>query len=84
MRRVKIEIPQYRAFIDFMAVTGLRYEEAVNAWNLIIELTRQGKLSDYYVENRQVLEHFRFREIFIRKSKKAFISFASKDIDEQL
>jgi intergrase/recombinase len=80
MRRIKMEIPEYAAFIDFMAATGLRYEEAINAWNLIIELARKGSLSDYYKENKQVLEHFRFREVFIRKSKKAFMSFVSDSL----
>jgi len=80
IRNVKVAIPEYAAFMDFATVTGLRYEEAVNAWNLIIELTQQGKLSEYYKEDKQVLEHFRFKDIFIRRSKKAFVSFVSKSL----
>ena len=31
VRRVKEETPEYAVFMDFMATTGLRYEEAVNS-----------------------------------------------------
>jgi hypothetical protein len=77
MRRVKQAFPGFALFIDFMAATGLRYVEAVNSWNLIVDLAKRGRLTDYYDEHKQVLEHFRFKDLFIRRSKKAFISFVS-------
>jgi len=80
VRRVKEETLEYAVFMDFMAATGLRYEESVNSWNLIINLASQGRLNQYYKAENEVLEHFRFKETFIRKSKKAFISFVSKDL----
>jgi hypothetical protein len=79
MKSAKAEVPDYADFVDLAAGTGLRYEEAVNAWNLTIDLAQKGKLSDYYKEAKQVLEHFRFKDLFIRRSKKAFISFVAKD-----
>jgi hypothetical protein len=78
MREVKRLCPEYGGFVDFMAATGLRYEESVNSWNLIIQLARENALGKYYNERRQVLEHFRFKELFLRNSKKAFISFIAK------
>jgi len=47
---------------------------------MIIQLSKQGKLNEYYNEANECLEHFRFKEVFIRKSKKAFISFVPKDL----
>jgi intergrase/recombinase len=66
--------------MDFMAATGLRYEEAINSWNLIIKLNAQGKLGTYYSREKRALEHFRFGETFIRRTKKAFVSFVSEDL----
>jgi Uma2 family endonuclease len=60
--------------------TSLRYEEAVNAYGLIIELSSEGRLKDYYNAYNDTLEHFRFRELFIRNSKKVFISFVSEEM----
>jgi len=73
---VKKERPELSEFMDLMAVSGLRLIEAFNSFNLQGRLAREGKLdSSYFVADKNVLEHFRFKEIFIRKSKKAFVSF---------
>ncbi len=78
IRAVKKERPELTEFLDFMAVTGLRLIEAFNSYNLIIRLKAEGKLDSYYVAD--ILEHFRFKEIFIRKSKKAFVSFVPQEL----
>ena len=80
IRRVKEAVPDYAVFMDFIAATGLRYKEAVNSWNLIIMLAGEGRLGDYYRVENEVLEHFRFKETFIRRSKKAFISFTPEGL----
>jgi intergrase/recombinase len=64
----------------YITITGLRLDEAVQSYNMIIQLSKQGKLNEYYNEANECLEHFRFKEVFIRKSKKAFISFVPKDL----
>jgi intergrase/recombinase len=84
IRQVKTAFPLFATFMDFMAATGLRYEEAINSWNLIIELNGQGKLGTYYSGEKRVLEHFRFRETFIRRTKKAFVSFVSEDLLKEI
>jgi hypothetical protein len=71
-------------FMDFMATTGMRYEESVESYNLIVKLSREGKLDQYYDCDREVLEHFRFKEIFLRRTKKAFISFVPKELIESI
>ena len=72
IRQVKAIVPDHAAFLDLMAATGLRFEEAINSWNLIIRLG-ENRLGEYY--KSETLEHFRFKELFIRRTKKAFISF---------
>jgi intergrase/recombinase len=76
IRSVKRVRPGLSVFVDFMAVTGMRLVEALNSYNLIIKLNEEGRLDEYYDVEREVLEHFRFKEVFFRHSKKAFISFA--------
>jgi intergrase/recombinase len=66
--------------MDFMTVTGLRFDEAAGSYNLIIKLAQENKLDEYYNAEREILKHFRFIEIFIRRTKKAFISFITKEL----
>jgi len=84
IRQVKEHFPYLSDFMDFIAVTGLRLNEAVESHNLIIELEAQGKLDAYYNRDRQVLEHFRFKETFIRGSKKVFISFVLAELVDRI
>ncbi len=48
---------------------GLRADEVCNAIRLI-----QQDVKDYYNVDRQILEHYKHKAIFIRRSKKAYIS----------
>jgi len=84
IRQVKEHFPHLSDFMDFLAVTGLRLNEAVESHNLIIELEAQGKLDAYYKKERQALEHFRFKETFIRGSKKVFISFVPAELVDRM
>jgi hypothetical protein len=84
IRQVKEHFPHLSEFMDFLAVTGLRLNEAVDCHNLIIELEAEGKLDAYYKKERRVLEHFRFKETFIRGSKKVFISFAPAELVDRI
>jgi len=81
IRDFKEARPDYSVFMDFDAVTGLRLSEAVNSYNLIIKLTAEGTLSkNYYNVKTGFLEHFHFKELFIRKSKKAFVSYVPLEL----
>ncbi len=69
------------AVIKFALLTGLRPSEAYESVRLII--TTSGKIAEsskepqYYNPEQQTLEHFRFAEIFLRPTKKAFLSHLS-------
>jgi intergrase/recombinase len=80
VKQVKMERPELSDFVEFVTVSGLRLEEAVNSYNLIINLAKQDRLNEYYNEANSTLEHFRFKDLFIRRSKKAFVSFVPKDL----
>jgi hypothetical protein len=47
----------------------------VQSYNLIIKLSKEGKISQYYDSER---------EIFLRHVKKAFISFVPKALTERI
>lgn len=84
IQKVKSISPDYALFMDFMVVTGLRYCEAVKSTNLVIQLSKENKLNKYYNERKEILEHYQFKDIFIRRTKKAFISFIPKDFIGQI
>jgi hypothetical protein len=84
IRLAKRECPDFDEFMDLMLATGLRFEEGVNCYNLIVELSKEGKLKDYYDSEREILEHFKFKDIFMRRTKKAFISFVPKELIERI
>ena len=81
---VKAKLPKLCCFMDFTVVNGLRYEESVKAYNLIINLAKEGKLSEYYNAETETLEHFRFKKLFIRRTKKAFLSFIPKQLIKRI
>ena len=63
--------------IKFNCLTGLRPNEALQA----IRLVKSGHPTiSYYNQDRQCLEHFRYPEIFLRRTKSAYISL----VDNQL
>jgi hypothetical protein len=80
---VKEACPDYSVFMDFIAITGLRLTEAINSFNLIISLTKEGSLTQkYFNVDFGFLEHFRFKETFIRSCKKAFVSYVPLEMLE--
>jgi len=65
----------YATFVEFVLISGLRKTEAIEAFNLIVNLSKKEKLSEYYNSDFNSLEHFRYPKKFIRGSKNVFFSF---------
>jgi hypothetical protein len=85
IRDVKDCRPGFSDFMDFISVTGLRLSEAVNSYNLIIKFSRENTLAEkYYNVKTGFLEHYRFKETFIRSSKKAYVSFVPLELLERI
>jgi len=66
------------SFIDFVLATGMRPTEALESFNLIKELHEKDRLGDYYKDGW--LEHFRYEKLFLRRTKKVYVSYAPKEI----
>jgi hypothetical protein len=73
-----------KLFLRFLAVTGLRKNEAITSLNMIIELSSMGNLCDYYNEELSVLEHFKYGKLFLRGTKNAYISFVSREMISEI
>jgi len=84
IRQVKKARPDFETFMDFIAVTGLRLVEAVESYNLIVELAKEGRLNEYYDSEKEVLEHYKFKDRFLRKAKKVFVSFVPKELVQKI
>jgi intergrase/recombinase len=64
------------AIIRFAVLTGLRPSEACESVRLINCLEN---FKTYYNPETETLEHFRFPDIFLRTTKKAYLSYLSTD-----
>ena len=65
-------------------ISGLRKGEAVNSFNLIVELSQQNRLPEYYNSNIEILEHFRFADLFLRATKKVYISIVPENLVSEI
>lgn len=70
---------QIGKIIKFNVLTGLRPSEAIESVRLI---SGKDTYQSYYNPERQVLEHFRFPKVFIRRTKTAYISVVTPEILE--
>jgi hypothetical protein len=71
---------KYATVLVFAALTGLRPNEACDSCRLIVELSENNQLSNYLNEELMMLQHFKYKNIFLRNSKNAYISFISKEL----
>jgi hypothetical protein len=69
------EFPRFTNILIFNTLTGLRPTEAVESFNLL-----SASAKNYLSKDGKRLEHFRFPSIFIRRTKKAFVSIMNKEI----
>jgi intergrase/recombinase len=74
----------YRLFLRFVLLSGLRKGEALKSFNKIIELAQSNKLAEYYNRELLILEHFRYPNEFLRGTKNVYISILPSDLIEQI
>lgn len=78
LRNTYSSVPrEYGNKLQFATLTGLRPGEACQSVNLI-----QTDLDNYLKKDRTILEHYRYPDIFIRHTKKAYLSVVNDDIVE--
>jgi len=84
IHEIKGNFPGLETFLEFVLVSGLRFSEAINSYDLIIDLAKENRLNEYYIEDREVLEHFRFKKLFLRNTKKVFVSFVPRELIKRI
>ena len=68
-----------KLYLKFMLLSGLRKNEGIQSFNLIIDLNKQNKLGEYFNIELSALEHFRYKQ-FLRNSKNVYISIIPKEL----
>jgi len=66
----------YGNILLFNALTGLRPEEAIQS----IKLLHNNESCNNYLKDNIILEHYKFPSIFIRRTKKAYISLVNDTV----
>jgi intergrase/recombinase len=81
LKQVIQKLPkEYSTVLVFDALTGLRPNEAVMSCRLITELSEKKILDRYSDKDLLMLQHFKFPELFLRRSKNAYISFITPQL----
>ena len=71
-------------YLRFVLMSGLRKSEAIESFNLMIELHDKENLSAYYNEKLGTIEHFKYPDTFFRRTKNVFISMIPKRMIYQI
>jgi len=79
--RVVKKVPKgYALALAFQRLTGVRPQEAIQSLHLISKLQAEEKLGDYYDTELNMLQHFKYESLFLRRTKNVFISFVSPEL----
>src|SRR4030067_1844763 len=73
-----------KLWLRFNLLTGLRKEESITAFNQIIQLSKDGKLGEYYNQEVGLLEHFKYGALFLRHTKNCYISIVTKELINEI
>jgi intergrase/recombinase len=65
-------------------LSGLRKQEAIQSFNLIIKLYDKGEISNYYNAKLKALEPWKYKALFLRRTKNAFITFIPESLVMQI
>jgi hypothetical protein len=77
IKKAIIDYPRFSNIFGFNVLTGLRPAEAIESFNLLMDPVKR---PDYLSKDQRTIEHLRFPSIFLRKTKKAFISVVNAEI----
>ena len=84
---IRVLPTQYSRFLLFCTLTGLRGSEAIESVRLINCLLVDKSVTgnnlvnvEYYNPEQKILQHYRFPELFIRRTKAVYISVVNDEI----
>ncbi len=69
--------PRFTNILTFNVLTGLRPAECIESFNL---LSSSEHRDEYLSKDGKMLEHFKFPSVFLRRTKKVFISIMNENI----
>jgi hypothetical protein len=69
-----VHVDNEKLYLRFALLPGVRKEEAIKSFNLIINLSQQNKLNEYYNEELGILEHFKYGDLFLRQTKSLYLN----------
>ena len=70
-------------YLRFMLLSGVRATEGIKAFNLLVELGANYK-EEYFNKDTGFLEHFRYPELFLRRSKNVYVSAVPKELLDEI
>ena len=76
--------PNEKLYLQFTLKSGLRKHESQTAFNKIIELSKEGRLSEYFNSETQTLQHYIYPELSNRKTKRVYISIVDNALISQI
>lgn len=74
----------YKLFLRFVLLSGLRKGEAIKSFNKIIDLAENGRLNEYYDSSLSILQHFKYPNVFLRGTKNVYISILPNNLIQQI
>jgi hypothetical protein len=80
----KILRPNEKLYLAFTLKSGLRKHESQTAFNKTIELSKEGRLSEYYNSETLTLQHYIYPELSNRKTRRVYISIVDRDLINQV
>ena len=72
-----------KLYLRFMLLSGVRKNEGILSFNMIITLNKQNKLNEYFNSETSVLEHFKYKQ-FLRNTKNVYISIIPKELISEI
>jgi len=73
-----------KLLIKLILFTGMRRVEGFNCYNLLVKLGRENRVNEYFNFEKSTLEHFKYQDIFIRKTKNLFISIINEELINEI
>ena len=78
-----------KLLLKYTLVTGIRKNEAIKSFNLIIDLAKVGELDSYYNSDLGILEHYKQKDanghfMFLKATKKLYISIVPKTLVDEI
>ena len=73
-----------KLLLKYLLHSGLRKEEAIKSFNLIVKLHSENRLNEYYDQTLKCLCHFKYPKDFLRNTKNVYVTFITEELLSQI